>query len=98
MGTKTQSGFTLIEVMLFLAVTGLLAMGILAGSGAAINQQRYRDSVNSLKSDIQQQYSEVTSVINSRGANWECNANGVISDTGGPAGEARGRSDCVMLG
>lgn len=98
MGTKTQSGFTLIEVMLFLAVTGLLAMGVLAGSGAAINQQRYRDSVNSLKSDIQQQYSEVTSVINSRGTNWECNSNGVISDTGGPDGEARGRSDCVMLG
>lgn len=98
MGTKTQSGFTFIEVMLFLAVTGLLAMGVLVGSGAAINQQRYRDSVNSLKSYIQQQYSEVTSVINSRGANWQCDSNGVITDTGGPAGEARGRSDCVMLG
>lgn len=98
MGTNTQGGFTFIEVMLFLAVTGLLAMGILMGSGAAINQQRYRDSVNTLKSYIQQQYSEVTSVTNSRGANWQCNSNGVITDTGGPAGEPRGRSDCVMLG
>lgn len=98
MGTNTQSGFTFIEVMLFLAVTGLLAMGILVGSGAAINQQRYRDSVNTLKSYIQQQYSDVTSVTNSRNASWQCNSNGVISDTGGPAGEPRGRSDCVMLG
>lgn len=98
MGTKTQSGFTFIEVMLFLAVTGLLAVGILAGSGTAINQQRYRDSVNSLKSYIQQQYSEVISVINSRGSNWTCDLNGAVFDTGGPVGEARGRSDCVMLG
>ena len=98
MGTNTQGGFTFIEVMLFLAVTGLLAMGILVGSGAAINQQRYRDSVNTLKSYIQQQYSEVTSVTNSRNASWQCNSNGVITDTGGPAGEPRGRSDCVMLG
>src|SRR5690349_1993788 len=98
MGTNTQGGFTFIEVMLFLAVTGLLAMGILVGSGAAINQQRYRDSVNTLKSYIQQQYSEVTSVTNSRNASWQCNSNGVITDTGGPTGEPRGRSDCVMLG
>jgi len=66
MVTKTQGGFTVIEVMLFLAVTGLLAVGILVGSGVAIGQQRYRDSVNTLKSYIQQQYSEVTSVINNR--------------------------------
>lgn len=98
MGTNTQSGFTFIEVMLFLAVTGLLAIGILVGSGAAINQQRYRDSVNTLKSYIQQQYSEVTSVANSRNTNWQCNSNGVITDTGGSAGAPRGRSDCVMLG
>ena len=98
MGIKTQNGFTFIEVMLFLAVTGLLAMAILAGSGMAINQQRYRDSVNTLKSYIQQQYSEATSVINSRSENWECNSTGLVTDTGGPAGEARGRSDCVMLG
>lgn len=98
MGTNTQRGFTFIEVMLFLAVTGLLAMGILMGSGATINQQRYRDSVNTLKSYIQQQYSEVTSVTNSRDANWQCDSNGAVTDTGGPAGEPRGRSDCVMLG
>ena len=98
MGTNTQSGFTFIEVMLFLAVTGLLAMGILVGSGAAINQQRYRDSVNTLKSYIQQQYSDVTSVTNSRGVNWQCNSSGVITDTGGSVGEPRGRSNCVMLG
>lgn len=96
MGIKIDKGFTIIEIMLFLAVTGLLAVGILAGSGIAIGQQRYRDSVNSLKSFIQQQYSETTNVVNSRNAEWTCNAAGTVNEA--PAGEARGTSDCVMLG
>ncbi len=96
MGKHTQTGFTVIEVMLFLAVTGLLAMGILVGSGVAIGQQRYRDSVNSLKSYIQQQYSEVGNVINSRGKTWTCDTTGAISEVA--SGQARGASECVILG
>lgn len=96
MGKHTQTGFTVIEVMLFLGVTGLLAIGILVGSGVAINQQRYRDSVTSLKSYIQQQYSEVGNVNNGRAKTWNCDANGVITEVA--SGEARGTSDCVILG
>lgn len=97
MGAKTQNGFTIIEVLLFLSVTGLLAIGILAGSGLAISQQRYRDSVNSLKSYIQQQYSEVANVINSRTQTWNCDNTATINEV--PAGgQARGTSDCVVLG
>jgi type II secretory pathway pseudopilin PulG len=97
MGTKTENGFTIIEIMLFLAVTGLLAAAILVGSGVAIGQQRYRDSVSTLKSYIQQQYSEVTNVVNSRGKAWTCDANGNVIASAA-AGEARGTSDCVLLG
>lgn len=96
MGKHTQTGFTVIEVMLFLGVTGLLAMGILVGSGIAINQQRYRDSVTSLKSYIQQQYSEVGNVTNGRAKTWNCDTNGVITEVA--SGQARGTSECVILG
>jgi type II secretory pathway pseudopilin PulG len=98
MGTKTETGFTIIETMLFLAVTGLLAMGILVGSGVAIGQQRYRDSVNSLKSYIQQQYSEVTNVVNDRAKTWTCDANGNVTTGDAVSSEARGTSDCMLLG
>jgi type II secretory pathway pseudopilin PulG len=98
MGSKTETGFTLIETMLFLGVTGMLAVGILVGSSVAIGQQRYRDSVNSLKSYIQQQYGETSNVINDHGQNWDCNTSGVVSDVGGTSGQARGASDCVVLG
>ena len=96
MGKQTLAGFTVIEVMLFLAVTGMLAIGILVGSGVTIGQQRYRDSVNSLKSFIQLQYSEVANVVNSRDKGWTCDTNGAIAEV--PSGQPRGTSDCVFLG
>jgi type II secretory pathway pseudopilin PulG len=98
MGIKTQNGFTIIETMLFLAVTGVLATMILVGSGVAIGQQRYRDSVNSLKSYVQGQYSEVTNVVNSRDKSWSCDTNGNVTDVDAVNGEARGTTECVLLG
>ena len=44
---KLSGGFTIIEVMLFLAVSGVLAAGILATVGGTIGAQRYRDAVDS---------------------------------------------------
>jgi len=98
MGAKTQNGFTIIEVMLFLAVTGMLAAAILVGSGVAIGQQRYRDSVSSLQSYIQQQYNKSTNVTNDRDKKWNCDSNGTVTEVDASAGEARGTSDCVVLG
>lgn len=98
MGTKNNTGFTIIETMLFLGVAGALTVGVMAGSGLAVNQQRYRDSVNSVKSFVQQQYSEVTNVVNDRGGSEAC-ANAVIVQP--PAivtPQARGTSECMMLG
>jgi Tfp pilus assembly protein FimT len=95
MGTiKSTVGFTIIETMMFLAITGLLAVGILAGTGAAIAQQRYKDSVNSLQSFMQDQFSKVTNVTNGRDNTWSCNA-GVVAQENG---ESRGTGDCVILG
>jgi type II secretory pathway pseudopilin PulG len=98
MGIKRESGFTIIETMLFLAVSGLLATIILVGSGVTINQQRYRDSVDSVKSYIQQQYSEAVNVANDRGSNWSCSAAGKVVETEPSAGTPRGTSDCVIVG
>lgn len=99
MGIKAQTGFTIIEVMLFLAITGLLTAAVLVGSGISINQQRYRDSVTSLQSYIQQQYSQVTNITNGRNGDWTCNSNGDVTQVTNPSsGQPRGTSDCVVLG
>lgn len=98
MGAKSQSGFTIIEVMLFLAVTGMLMVSILVGSGVAIGQQRYRDSVGSLQSYIQQQYNLASNVSNGRGQGWTCDSSGNVIAANPALGVPRGTSDCVIMG
>lgn len=85
-----QKGFTIIEVVLFLAIAGLLAMGLFVGAGAAIQQQQYRDAVQSYAGFLRSQYDRVINVENAR-------SEAAPSECGGSANE-RGRSGCVVVG
>lgn len=58
---KTKSGFTMVEVMLFLAISGLLLIGVLGGTYRNIATQRYNDSVRSFAEFLRQMYAEVIS-------------------------------------
>lgn len=53
-------GFTLIEVSLFLAVTGALFVAILVGTQNSIWQQRYNDATQSFTNFIRNVYAEVS--------------------------------------
>ena len=59
--SKTKAGFTLIEVSIFLAITGLLLIGVLGGTYSSIATQRYNDSLRSFAEFIRQLYGEVIS-------------------------------------
>ena len=59
---RLRSGFTLIEVSLFLAVTGLLFVGVTVGVQNSVLQQRYEDTVQSYVEFLRNIYSEVTNV------------------------------------
>jgi type II secretory pathway pseudopilin PulG len=96
MGTSDNAGFTILETMLFLAITGLLIAGMLVGVGASINIQRYRDSVTSFKALLQSQYSSITNVQNDRDNSWKCDTGATTTQTG--TAQARGQSDCVLVG
>lgn len=58
---NTKPGFTIIEVMLVLGLTGLLLVGLLGGTFSAIKAQRYNDSVRSFAEFLRTTYSEVIS-------------------------------------
>ena len=55
-----RRGFTLIEVALFLAVTGLLFAGVMVGVQNSIWQQRYNDTVQNFANFLRNVYSEVS--------------------------------------
>lgn len=90
-------GFTVIETMLFLAVSGVLIVGILVASGGAINAQRYKDAVNSLASFFQGEYDRVANVQNLRDSDLTC-APGDASLSIGDGSSFRGTTDCVIMG
>ncbi len=62
---KTK-GFTIIEVAIVLAVTGLMLVGILGGINIRVAAQRYNDTVQSVEDFLRSVYSEVINVENGR--------------------------------
>jgi len=97
MGNIKQAGFTIIETMLFLGVSSLLIVLLIAGTGASINTQRYQDAAETFKLMLQQQYADVASVQNSRDDSWSCGASARPTNTG-TVQDNRGQSKCVLLG
>lgn len=98
MNTPKAAGFTIIETMLFLAVSGMLIIGLLVGTGTSINIQRYRDSVLSLQTVLQDQYSQVANVSNQLPPQaLSCDSAASVS-VDPSSTTSRGQSDCVILG
>lgn len=55
-------GFTIIEVSLFLALSGLLMVGLIAGTNASISRQRYNDAVNNFAEYLRTAYNDVANI------------------------------------
>ena len=56
---KARRGFTLIEISFFLALTGALFVGIVAGTQNSLWQQKYNDSVQSFTNFLRDVYAQV---------------------------------------
>jgi type II secretory pathway pseudopilin PulG len=88
-GRLPSRGFTIIEVMLFFAVTGALMLGVLGTASIGVNTQRYNDAVNTFTAIVQQEFTNVTNVVNTKSNTTMCTS---ASNTN------RGVSGCVILG
>jgi type II secretory pathway pseudopilin PulG len=94
MGTqyrRGQRGYTIIEVMLFFAVTGALMLGVMGSASFGVNTQRYNDAVNTFTAIIQQEFTNATNVTNTKSIESMCGP-------GGADETPRGISNCVIIG
>ena len=66
MKTRNRSGFTIMEVSLFLALSGFLMVGLIASANMSVNRQRYSDSVNSVSDFLRGIYTDVLNVSNDK--------------------------------
>jgi type II secretory pathway pseudopilin PulG len=98
MSIKKQTGFTVIEVMLFLAITGLMVVGMVAGTSISIQTQRYHDSVRSFKSLVQEQYAEIVSTENNRLRSTFCGDGSATPVETEQDASVVGQSDCEIVG
>ena len=105
MTTVATRGFTVIELMLFLAITGAIFAALMIGVNNNIIQQQYKGSVQEYGYLLQNQYSEVANTRNGRDVNLQCKLDAagdvaVSSPTGG--GDLPGAPSvipaCVVLG
>lgn len=81
-------GFTIIEVTIFLAISGLLLLAMFLGTGTIVSQQRFKDTTDNLQSFVQSQYEEVVNGVNTRTSGVVCGVS--VTDPG--------RSTCLLLG
>lgn len=88
-----ERGFTVIEVILFLAISGLLLAVAIAAITTNINNSRFNDAIRSTTSYLQSQYSEVAAGKSDRDALRGCDAGGI-----NPAATPLGMTDCVIMG
>lgn len=100
MGRQLQAGFTIIEVVLVMAITALLMLGMLANSTNRINDQHYREGVDSFRDFIAGSFEDVSSVKNDRmGVTERCQGISVgTSYTNIPTVTWRGGAPCFSVG
>lgn len=92
---KRQSGFTVIEVTIFLALTAMLFLIAFFGTGVFVSQSRFSDGMRRMESYLQAQYEEVVSGVNPRDSTVTC-ASG--TSTVVPGASSPGTTNCVLLG
>jgi len=91
---KRQAGFTIIEITLFMAITGLLFLIAVAGTGNTIRTFRFTDSGRSLEAFAQKQYDDVINGLNNRSSDVSCTNGAVDIDTA----QTIGSSNCLLMG
>ncbi len=101
---KKQSGYTIIEVILFLAISGSLMMLAFTFMSRSINNARFTDTAKSLEALIEQAYSSVqtnsvSKLLSKSGVTPLCSTTHGTWPATNPTAETLGQSStCTVMG
>ena len=97
-GGRVPRGFTIVEIMIFLAVSGLILMGALLALNGKQNETEFHTAMNNLVSNLQRTVSYVSDGYYETPQGLQCTSTGGapnISSSGGQQGQNFG---CIMIG
>lgn len=95
---RYNSGFTIIETTLVLAITGLIIAVILTGIGNSLRHQRYTDAINQATDFFRGQFTGTANVVNERPRGETCSSGGFLPADPTAVGATPGTSECLLLG
>lgn len=87
------SGYTIIEVSLFLGISALLFTVAIFATGSTIRNARFSDTGRSLEAYVQKQYDNIINGVNPRTNELTCTSGTVSAGTQTP-----GTSNCLLVG
>ena len=85
-----ESGFTIVEVMLFLGISALMLVGAMAAMNGSIRETRFADARNSLGVYLTSQYNDVRLGVADRGVGIGCG--------GGAPTDPGASNSCILVG
>ena len=94
MGRQNKKGFTIIEIMLVIAISGLMIYGVFANSSRQVSERQYREGVQTFRDFIAQQFEDVKNLKNDNDRLRDLRKFGC----GVATGADRGTSNCVYSG
>lgn len=99
----TKSGFTIVEVMIVLGVTGLLFISAVVAVAGRQGRTQFQQGINSIKVEIQQVMAEVESGYYPNVSNFSCTVSGVgptatiLINESGSVNQGSNK-DCIFAG
>lgn len=98
-GGQKVGGFTIVETLIVLAVTGLLFVSAAAAISGRQNRTEFEQSVRQIHAQIQQTINEVSIGFYPSQNNFSCSAgaSAPIISTGGPNQQGK-NADCIFMG
>lgn len=98
MTSKHKLGFTIIESMLFLAISGLVFVVGFVGIGARLEAVRYTDAVRNLESDVETVFRNTDDGLNLRAPDQPCKVSGTSVEFNGTSTQPGQEPQCAVAG